>query len=455
MSDDTQINTPPTPNTDQGAEEVVDPQVLVNEALAVPTTPTPIPTPPAVPEQTETPATEETRVAGEEIKEPTPQIKEELPLAFSPKIDEPTTQPEPATEAPTPNAVEPVKPIETPPPVSEPKKKGKGGKILLTVLGLFLLVSSVVGGFFIYQQQFGETPRVAEVANKDWGSCKSGSSCLNAPPSRIFEGDCVLYYCPNGVIDPTKCGDNDPGVQISHGNCNDLEKKVGEDPNMKKCWQIDATDRYMVYCNVEGEGCDSDLIETSGCGEPPVVKHSECNSNHACVQVNGAGTDQCSTNQDCAVVKHSECNSNHACVQVNGAGTDQCSTNSDCIEKIPTLTCSSLTKNKADNQIKIGTRITFTCAGDTISGEAMGGSSGGDTGNPTFPISYSYRIRKDGGAWQNLVTTTSSDGVGETASYMVRTAGSYRAQCRACITVLGKKICDPIWNETPPGGGTL
>ncbi|MFH2019447.1 MAG: hypothetical protein ABII80_02440 [bacterium] len=117
----------------------------------------------------------------------------------------------------------------------------------------------------------------------------------------------------------------------------------------------------------------------------------------------------------------------------------------------PIISCASLTKNKVDSQIKVGTTITFTCAGDTISGEAMGGSSGGDTGNPTFPISYSYRIRKDGGAWEDLISVVSTGpSPVEKAIYTVKSVGSYIVQCRACIVSDGEKICDPIWVETRP-----
>ncbi len=57
--------------------------------------------------------------------------------------------------------------------------------------------------------------------------------------------------------------------------------------------------------------------------------HREC-SNLQCVIVNGAGTNQCATNNDCTTPVHNECNSQKQCVSVAGTGGNQCQTNNDC-----------------------------------------------------------------------------------------------------------------------------
>jgi hypothetical protein len=56
-----------------------------------------------------------------------------------------------------------------------------------------------------------------------------------------------------------------------------------------------------------------------------VQTHLECSS-MACVEITGSGTDQCTQDCDCY---HMEC-INEACVRVNGDGTDQCTQNTDC-----------------------------------------------------------------------------------------------------------------------------
>ncbi|MFH1240570.1 MAG: hypothetical protein V1672_05135, partial [Candidatus Diapherotrites archaeon] len=48
----------------------------------------------------------------------------------------------------------------------------------------------------------------------------------------------------------------------------------------------------------------------------------------------GAGTDECTTNLDCAAPTHKEC-SGTSCIDIAGAGTDECTTNLDCGGIIP------------------------------------------------------------------------------------------------------------------------
>lgn len=94
--------------------------------------------------------------------------------------------------------------------------------------------------------------------------------------------------------------------------------------------------------------------------------------------------------------------------------------------QVPTLACTSLTKNKADSAIEVGTNVTFTCAGSV--------SPAGATN-----LTYAFRISKDSGAWQTL------PGTGATASYAVASAGNYRVQCKACGTINNASVCDPTW----------
>lgn len=92
----------------------------------------------------------------------------------------------------------------------------------------------------------------------------------------------------------------------------------------------------------------------------------------------------------------------------------------------PTLACTSLTKSKADNKIKVGTNVTFTCAGSSNPAGAV-------------DLTYTFRLRKDGGSWQTLPAT------GANASYTIPAVGDYEVQCKACGTIDNASVCDPSW----------
>lgn len=121
----------------------------------------------------------------------------------------------------------------------------------------------------------------------------------------------------------------------------------------------------------------------------------------------------------------------------------------------PVVSCTSLTKNKTDSQIKIGTKITFTCTGVSLHRDYAGTPADGDnTVVTTDPgeqdITYDYRVSKDGGAWEDMVTTFTSLLPNGIAYFTPETAGSYIVQCRACLMTKNAEICDPIWVETRP-----
>lgn len=99
----------------------------------------------------------------------------------------------------------------------------------------------------------------------------------------------------------------------------------------------------------------------------------------------------------------------------------------------PTLVCNSLTKNKADAAITLGSPITLTCAG-TVTPASAG------------TLSYQFRYMTGTGAWQNLANTTTN-----TATLTPTQCGvQYTAQCRACATLNGVKQCDPVWQGVAP-----
>jgi len=61
-----------------------------------------------------------------------------------------------------------------------------------------------------------------------------------------------------------------------------------------------------------------------------IVSHTEC-SNKTCISVSGLGVNQCSQSADCGAGKHNECNGSMQCVLIDGVGSDLCQTNNDCI----------------------------------------------------------------------------------------------------------------------------
>ncbi len=99
----------------------------------------------------------------------------------------------------------------------------------------------------------------------------------------------------------------------------------------------------------------------------------------------------------------------------------------------PTLVCNSLTKNKADAAITLGSPVTLTCAG-TVTPSSAG------------TLSYQFRYMTGTGAWQNLANTTTN-----TATLTPTQCGvQYSAQCRACATLNGVNQCDPVWQGVAP-----
>jgi len=62
----------------------------------------------------------------------------------------------------------------------------------------------------------------------------------------------------------------------------------------------------------------------------PLV-HNEC-VNGKCIEVAGAGADECNSNADCqgGGNTHNECTPRGTCIEVAGAGADECNSNADC-----------------------------------------------------------------------------------------------------------------------------
>lgn len=119
----------------------------------------------------------------------------------------------------------------------------------------------------------------------------------------------------------------------------------------------------------------------------------------------------------------SVCNRNNQCVEQEGEGEDECSTNSDCREDTTeSLVCVSLTKDVATP--RVGDELTFVCRGRHSA-----------NGN----LSYDFRYRVGNGAFTSLTANANS------ATLTVDRPGVWEVQCRACGTVNGRRVCSASW----------
>lgn len=123
-----------------------------------------------------------------------------------------------------------------------------------------------------------------------------------------------------------------------------------------------STGGDVTHYECQDEAC----VEVSGAGEDECAENADCSTNlthrecqaEACVEVEGEGDDECTDTADCVTPTHRECR-NQVCVEVTGAGTDRCTDTTEC-------------------QAASG-------SGSTGSGTSGGTSSGSGTGTTTPP----------------------------------------------------------------------
>ncbi len=220
-------------------------------------------------------------------------------IPFSPQADLPPMPSGPQTPdiaVPTPPSADteslpPIAPVQpevnsgsaAPPPAfsnitSSPKKKFGTGKIIATILGIFVLVGGVAAATLTINQKqlFQQKATNFDCGDDDPSNscvpelqCPSGGSrsgncvnfgdvcchlpsptpksgwgtnkeCRNVPGTT---GDhCILITCPNGCVDG--CGENAPGATVKSGDCSTLAKEV-----TGICGQVDLVNANGVYCD--------------------------------------------------------------------------------------------------------------------------------------------------------------------------------------------------------------
>jgi hypothetical protein len=79
-----------------------------------------------------------------------------------------------------------------------------------------------------------------------------------------------------------------------------------------------------------------DVIGTSETFNITVVEtHKACSSTQKkCISLLGAGTDGCTTDDDCLATTHKACNINNKCIVITGVGQDICSKDADCLPPV-------------------------------------------------------------------------------------------------------------------------
>lgn len=206
-------------------------------------------------------------------------------VPFSPQADLPPLPPEFQNLDTKPNAtIPPENPIGSAAPptptfaniaMHSPKKKFGTGRIIATILGVFLLVGGVGTGIYLVQQkqlfnQKAWIPEDANVSGSYWGDAKdsggynpatneiwvqgdeeptsfpstNNQSSSNLVSGSLVPGNCVAYYCPEGC-GTGGCDVGDTNVSWTFGSCENLWNTVNA--NSGSCGQIDYVDTSGVY----------------------------------------------------------------------------------------------------------------------------------------------------------------------------------------------------------------
>lgn len=165
-------------------------------------------------------------------------------------------------------------PSDLPPMVATPKKKFGGGKIIATILGIFLLVGGIGAGLFLTQQQ-------QDVREKAVNCPTAIQSCPAVCPAG----------CKQFTEDIGRCGCKpDDGVPVKHYKCNTTTGKCAENANgpyedsfscNNNC-KVSPTAETNCTDGVDNDGNGLTDCKDDGCTASPacgVVVQEICNNN--------------------------------------------------------------------------------------------------------------------------------------------------------------------------------
>lgn len=244
------------------------------------------------------------------LPNPPPTFPDIADIPPIPAVSDTLSSPPSLPESPKP-LVQEIPEMAPPAPVIDnaPPPKNKG-KIIATILGIFLLVGAVAAGVTLVKQN----QEIREKAATTFGCNQSNENSLcDNDTSRTWQGWCALYYCPNGTYDvnASKC-DGGPGYSIESGPCSDLISKANG--LSVKCWQIDAISGDAIsgpgsYCNVQG--CNGHSIENQGCVYVPPTTNPPTTSTPTPTPTGGGGRRSPSPTPtqppECPVIKPAQC----------------------------------------------------------------------------------------------------------------------------------------------------
>jgi len=164
----------------------------------------------------------------------------------------------------------------------------------------------------------------------------------------LGDDDFCYYYDCEGELCVQKagagsevdvCDPTDPNAckTPTHTECQNMTCVEVIGPGSDKCTL--GNDDPCFYYDCEGEDCvkkagSGDEVDKCDVSDPGACKapsHLEC-SDERCVEVDGAGEDECDSDDDCEEESHLECK-DEACVEVDGAGEDECDDDDDCEEE--------------------------------------------------------------------------------------------------------------------------
>ncbi len=487
-------STPPAP--------LPDPQAMVDAALSTPATATTTttttesttlpPTPPVAPAPSMPTVPPMPEPLVPPTLPPTPTnvaMGDDTPLAF---VTPPPTTSTTTTTTTTPpvDGAAPLPPVPPAPTGSEqPKKKGSViKKVVGVVAGVFLLVLSVgFGGYYAYLNFGGaEIPTVAYITK--FTRDEDGNVIRNPAYEKLSgvakevnddERDQDLGigdYAPDPKIDAASnqsaCGAAggtwcDYGFCLksdgTEGGCNNKAIELGYAVSYGANWSSTPKAGYTKSCTCYGSPRYFDKDGVCGGGDssdpsgytPETLKTGLCSitdlaptNDGIADRINdGAGSNYCAgmfdTSGGCqktGVPPNSKCFC--GTIQIDsGHGFESTTMKCGCDKEekttttvvespppAPVLACTGLTYTPTTTPV-IGTQMTFSCeAADTPAG--------------SIKFSYEYRYSINNGAWKTMATDRTLKPKG---SLTIAACGTYKVECRACGSINGVNVCDPVW----------
>lgn len=478
------------------------PQDLVDAALSsspVPKAPEPV-VPPLAPV---------TPVAPVALVEPIPPLTPPLPTATPTPSSTPMGDETPlafmtsttTTTSSVPNTPPTAGPSPVPPSPLPLEPKKKSNKMVMGILGIFLLIAGIVGGVFAYARLTGQPAQIAKITGgvctpgtSDTRGCTAGScrgnqnrTCNSTGTAWGSWSSCEIGSCNPGSGGGTSGGTCNSGItepcrvegcsgkvtcnsdgktwsscKKDNPNCGIVDLPACKSCNGFKCQTtaglVDGTScqssKNTCVNNIDcgsatenGGGSQGGGNDGSDCklGTLPVSKDAKCDSGTDC---HCQGGDLC-TDKICQPDQKISCgNQGRAwCKNIQKTGGYTC-----CVKGyecggtdnqtgcVPVKTSSPSNPPTPDEALLACTGITKNVVAPVIGGKVTFTCSGTVTPATAGTLSYKFRYSINSGAVLPLTNKTAT-----TAELTIAACGSYSVQCQACATLGGVLKCNPTW----------